>query len=110
MIKNVKYLQEMESKSLKPGQAGWEPPNWREVLENIRKMRSARDAPVDNMGAEKCMDEQATPEVCSHLFLYQDQCLYGYLPFLMILSKNMLGKDFDNLQHIASMYVPFTGI
>lgn len=57
------YLLEMESKSLKPGQAGWEPPNWREVLENIRKMRSARDAPVDNMGAEKCMDEQATPEV-----------------------------------------------
>ncbi|XP_042882923.1 endonuclease III-like protein 1 [Penaeus japonicus] len=57
------YSLDTDSKSLKPGQPGWEPPNWKEVLENIRKMRSARDAPVDNMGAEKCMDEQAAPEV-----------------------------------------------
>lgn len=43
-------------------------------------MRSARDAPVDNMGAEKCMDEHATPEVCSHyLFYFQDQSVYSML-------------------------------
>ena len=29
------------------------PPNWEEVLEGIRKMRSSDDAPVDSMGCEK---------------------------------------------------------
>ncbi|XP_071541701.1 endonuclease III-like protein 1 [Panulirus ornatus] len=53
-----------EVKVLRPGQPGWEPPHWQEVLENIRQMRAARDAPVDSMGAEKCMDKDAHPEVC----------------------------------------------
>ncbi|KAK7068350.1 Endonuclease III-like protein 1 [Halocaridina rubra] len=48
---------------IKPGQLGWEPPNWQEVLENIRMMRSMRDAPVDQMGAEKCPDKESCPEV-----------------------------------------------
>ncbi|KAM5152894.1 endonuclease III-like protein 1 [Mantella aurantiaca] len=41
----------------------WEPGKWRVQLENIRRMRSGRDAPVDQMGAEKCFDETAPPEV-----------------------------------------------
>ncbi|GAA6088952.1 endonuclease III-like protein 1 [Tachysurus ichikawai] len=41
----------------------WEPPDWRRQLSFIREMRSRRDAPVDLMGAEKCYDPQATPEV-----------------------------------------------
>ncbi|XP_063286552.1 endonuclease III-like protein 1 isoform X2 [Pelobates fuscus] len=40
----------------------WEPSNWRQHLENIRKMRIARDAPVDQMGAGKCFDQSAAPE------------------------------------------------
>ncbi|KAG6670577.1 hypothetical protein I3843_Q054400 [Carya illinoinensis] len=32
---------------------GEPPPNWEKVLEGIRKMRSAEDAPVDTMGCEK---------------------------------------------------------
>lgn len=41
----------------------WEPPDWRKQLECIREMRSKRDAPVDNMGAEKCYDKDASAHV-----------------------------------------------
>uniref|UniRef100_A0A8C5QHZ7 Endonuclease III-like protein 1 n=1 Tax=Leptobrachium leishanense TaxID=445787 RepID=A0A8C5QHZ7_9ANUR len=41
----------------------WEPPDWRRHLQNIQNMRSGRDAPVDQMGAEKCFDQAAPPEV-----------------------------------------------
>ena len=41
----------------------WAPENWESVVDNIRKMRINRDAPVDLMGAEQCADEATTPEV-----------------------------------------------
>ena len=41
----------------------WEPPDWRKQLSFSRGMRSGRDAPVDHMGANKCFDPQASPEV-----------------------------------------------
>ncbi|XP_071389919.1 endonuclease III-like protein 1 isoform X1 [Centroberyx affinis] len=41
----------------------WEPPDWRKQLGYIREMRSSRDAPVDNMGAEKCYDTEAPAHV-----------------------------------------------
>lgn len=41
----------------------WEPPDWRKQLGFIRQMRSGRDAPVDTMGAEKCHDSTAPPQV-----------------------------------------------
>lgn len=41
----------------------WEPANWREMLNNIRMMRSSFDAPVDSMGCEKCVRENELPEV-----------------------------------------------
>ncbi|KAL1281737.1 hypothetical protein QQF64_000540 [Cirrhinus molitorella] len=41
----------------------WEPCDWRTQLSFIREMRSKRDAPVDQMGAEKCYDPEAPPEV-----------------------------------------------
>lgn len=40
-----------------------EPPSWSLILDNIREMRKGRDAPVDNMGCDKCMDESAPPQV-----------------------------------------------
>lgn len=40
-----------------------EPCDWRTQLSFIREMRSKRDAPVDRMGAEKCYDTEAPPEV-----------------------------------------------
>ena len=44
---------------------GWEPPLWRQQLENISKMREVRDAPVDLMGAHKNAEQttHVTPEV-----------------------------------------------
>lgn len=41
----------------------WEPRDWRTQLSFIREMRSKRDAPVDQMGAEKCYDSEAPPQV-----------------------------------------------
>ncbi|XP_013171976.1 PREDICTED: endonuclease III-like protein 1 isoform X2 [Papilio xuthus] len=41
----------------------WEPPNWRRFLDNLRKMRSSNDAPVDSMGCHMTMDENAPPKV-----------------------------------------------
>ena len=47
----------------------WEPPNWKKQLGFIREMRSGRDAPVDNMGAEKCYDTEAPAHV-SVVFIF----------------------------------------
>lgn len=44
----------------------WMPENWETVLNNIRNMRSARDAPVDQMGAEQCADATTSPQVLHH--------------------------------------------
>lgn len=41
----------------------WEPRDWRQQLERIREMRRNRDAPVDEMGVEKCYDSSAPPQV-----------------------------------------------
>src|SRR5690606_15082494 len=35
---------------------------WKVILENIRRMRSGEDAPVDTMGCERCVDDKATPK------------------------------------------------
>lgn len=43
----------------------WEPTDWKKQLGFIREMRSGRDAPVDNMGAEKCYDVEAPAAVGS---------------------------------------------
>ncbi|KAG8433278.1 hypothetical protein GDO86_017531 [Hymenochirus boettgeri] len=47
----------------------WEPISWDQHLENIRQMRSSRDAPVDQMGAEKCCDQSAAPQVMRYQVL-----------------------------------------
>ncbi|XP_054719874.1 endonuclease III-like protein 1 isoform X2 [Uloborus diversus] len=43
--------------------AAWEPDNWKEVWENILKMRKMYVAPVDSLGCEECPDKGVTPEV-----------------------------------------------
>ncbi len=48
----------------------WEPPDWKKQLGYIREMRSSRDAPVDNMGAEKCYDTEAPPRVSVFVFFF----------------------------------------
>ena len=41
----------------------WEPPHWREQLENIRVMRREKDAPVDVVGAAELAAKDLPPEV-----------------------------------------------
>ncbi|KAM8878347.1 endonuclease III-like protein 1 isoform 4-T4 [Spinachia spinachia] len=45
------------------GAEHWEPPEWKKQWGYLREMRSGRNAPVDNMGAEKCYDSQAPAHV-----------------------------------------------
>lgn len=52
-----------EEEGVKLKRERWEPRDWRTQLSYIREMRSKRDAPVDQMGAEKCYDSEAPPEV-----------------------------------------------
>ncbi|XP_067296899.1 endonuclease III-like protein 1 isoform X2 [Pseudorasbora parva] len=54
---------EYEEEGAEPKRERWEPCDWRTQLSYIREMRSRRDAPVDQMGAEKCFDTEAPPEV-----------------------------------------------
>lgn len=44
-------------------QSKWEPKNWEQILNNIRKMRETCPAPVDTMGCDKCYDEKADAKV-----------------------------------------------
>lgn len=57
----VEYDEEESGKALKTER--WEPPDWKKHLGFIREMRSGCDAPVDNMGAEKCYDSTAPAHV-----------------------------------------------
>ena len=52
-----------EQGTSEPQRPRWEPRGWRQQLEHIREMRRNRDAPVDEMGVEKCYDSSAPPQV-----------------------------------------------
>lgn len=45
----------------------WSPPDWKQTVENIRKMRKDVVAPVDEMGCDQAADTNESPEV--YLFL-----------------------------------------
>lgn len=50
----------------------WEPPDWQKQLGYIRAMRSSRDAPVDDMGADKCYDTEAP----AHVGVFRCVCVF----------------------------------
>ncbi|XP_050173737.1 endonuclease III-like protein 1 isoform X5 [Myiozetetes cayanensis] len=54
---------------VEPQRPRWEPRDWREQLERIREMRRSRDAPVDEMGVDKCYDTSAPPKVMRYQVL-----------------------------------------
>lgn len=41
----------------------WNPPDWKQTVENIRKMRKDVIAPVDEMGCDQAADLNESPEV-----------------------------------------------
>ena len=55
---SVKELEKKGGKS-----SNWSPPQWKEHLARIRKMREGRSAPVDSMGAAELPEATAPPEV-----------------------------------------------
>lgn len=57
----VEYVKEEDDTLIKTEH--WQPAEWKKQLDHIREMRSHRDAPVDNMGAEKCYDHNAPAKV-----------------------------------------------
>ncbi|KAM9179305.1 endonuclease III-like protein 1 isoform 2-T2 [Mergus octosetaceus] len=79
----------------------WEPENWRQQLERIREMRRARDAPVDEMGVEKCYDSSAPPQVMRYQVLLslmlssqtKDQNKVKYIKQTTAILKQKYGGD-----------------
>ncbi|XP_012678487.2 endonuclease III-like protein 1 [Clupea harengus] len=65
----VKVEYELENGAAVKKEPHWEPTNWMQQLANIREMRSARDAPVDQMGAAKCFDTHVAPKVMRYQVL-----------------------------------------
>ncbi|XP_064317444.1 endonuclease III-like protein 1 isoform X2 [Phalacrocorax carbo] len=59
----------VEQVTSEPQRPRWEPQDWRLQLERIREMRRNRDAPVDEMGVEKCYDSSAPPQVMRYQVL-----------------------------------------
>jgi len=53
-----KHVEEKPEKR-EDSQSKWEPKNWQVLFENIKKMRSGADAPVDTMGCDRCHDREA---------------------------------------------------
>lgn len=47
----------------------WVPENWKEMLENIRKMRRTIEAPVDTMGCDKCPDQSVPQKLVRYQLL-----------------------------------------
>lgn len=47
----------------------WKPLNWKNTLENIRKMREDVIAPVDDMGCDQAADLNELPEVYTYKIL-----------------------------------------
>lgn len=77
---NTKIKEETEDTS------GWEPSNWKRILENIQEMRKHKTAPVDEMGCHKCADPDANDST------YRYQCLIA----LMLSSQTK-----DQITHAA---------
>lgn len=51
----------------------WEPENWKETYELIKEMRKNKTAPVDDMGCDKCSEENAPPNI------HRYQCLLALM-------------------------------
>lgn len=59
----ISYEEDEQTSQYFDKKVNWQPENWEIILDNIRKMRSGCDAPVDKMGCERCVDENESPEV-----------------------------------------------
>ncbi len=53
---------------VKEEEVDWEPPLWKQQYENIRTMRSKRDAPVDKYGCFMNAEKEVPPEVCMYVY------------------------------------------
>ena len=58
--KRGKKVSKVETESKQPI---FEPADWETVLANIKEMRKNKNAPVDNMGCERTMEEKVDPKV-----------------------------------------------
>lgn len=73
----------------------WEPKNWKEILENIRKMRVNEDAPVDSVGCERSYDENASPKL---------------MRFQVLVSLMLSSQTKDEINHAAMVRLRKRGL
>ncbi|KAL3876881.1 hypothetical protein ACJMK2_034663 [Sinanodonta woodiana] len=60
---SVEYEKESVEENNEGKERKWEPPRWKEQLNNVFTMRKNRDAPVDTMGCDVISDTTATPQI-----------------------------------------------
>ncbi|GFS28735.1 hypothetical protein NPIL_208531 [Nephila pilipes] len=86
-VKTEKAIKLKTNQAVTDIEDGWEPENWREVLDNILKMRKMYVAPVDSLGCEECPEKGIKPEV----FRYQT-----------LISVMLSSQTRDEVTHAAS--------
>ncbi len=61
--KTKKSRKKPSAKSSDVGENKYDPPHWKELIENMREHRKTHPAPVDTMGCSSCHDESAPEKV-----------------------------------------------
>ncbi|KAK6642825.1 Endonuclease III-like protein 1 [Polyplax serrata] len=62
-IKGNNTIKDTDIEDLAQNDDIWRPVNWEKTLSNIKEMRETRNAPVDTMGCDKCVDYNTKPEI-----------------------------------------------
>lgn len=66
VVKKRKHLTIQSDINEETSNCDWKPLNWKNTLEDIRKMRKDVIAPVDDMGCDQAADLNESPEVCTY--------------------------------------------
>jgi len=91
----------------------WEPKNWIQTLENIKKMRKDQTAPVDTMGCHKCHDDKADEKTQRYHILIalmlssqtKDQTNYAAMQRLKehgLTPENIIKSDANTLEKLIN--------
>ena len=72
----------------------WEPPLWRQQYDNIRNMRSKRDAPVDKYGCFMNAEREVGPKVS------QESASSGYYHQLLSMKANVIARAWPHLRRV----------
>lgn len=86
VVKKRKHLTIKSDINEETSNCDWKPLNWKNTLEDIRKMRKDVIAPVDDMGCDQAADLNESPEVYTYKII---MLKYRIIIILFLLSFNI---------------------